>query len=79
VVDTLTGMEFESFSTTVKFAIGGGHQAVTENGFAVTKFDTAKNKPALTDIKFYPPGCLYAPDGVKSADWLKSGLKDSKC
>jgi branched-chain amino acid transport system substrate-binding protein len=78
-VDAMIGMEFESFSTTVRFAIGAGHQAVTENGYAVTKFDTANNRPGLTDIKFFPASCLFPPDGVAAEQWLKTGLRDSKC
>lgn len=79
VIDTLSGMEFESFSTTVKFALGGGHQAVTENGYGTTAFDKKNNKPGLKDIKFYPASCVFPPDGVASQEWLKSGLKNTKC
>ncbi len=79
VVETMRGMEFESFSTTVKFALGNGHQAVTENGYGMTSFDAKENRPALKNVKFYPPACLFPPDGTASQEWLKSGVKDAKC
>ena len=37
--DALRGITFESFSTTVEMSLGGGHQAVTENGYGITKYD----------------------------------------
>ena len=39
VIEAMKGAEFESFSTNVKMALGNGHQAITENGYGITKWD----------------------------------------
>lgn len=79
IVGVMRGMEFESFSTTVKFALGNGHQAVTENGYGMTSFDKGQKRPALKNVKFYPASCVFPPDGTSSHDWLKAGLNNTKC
>lgn len=79
VIEAYTGLEFESFSTTVKLANAKGHQAVTENGFGISRYDRKKKEVVLTDIKFYPPECVEAPPGVQSDTWIKEGMPGAKC
>lgn len=79
VVDAMTGLKFESFSTTVDFALGKGHQAITEHGYGVTKFDKSKNEPAVVDIKFYPASCVNPPEGITAEKWLEQGMPGAKC
>ena len=79
VIDAFTGMEFESFSTTVKMALGKGHQAITENGYGITKYDSEEGEPGVTDVKFFPAECVMPPEGVSSVDWIKGGMKGAKC
>jgi len=77
--DALRGISFEAFSTTIKMALGGGHQAVTENGYGITKYDEASGENIVTDVKFYPASCVLPPEGVESVEWIKGGMKGAKC
>jgi branched-chain amino acid transport system substrate-binding protein len=77
--DALRGISFESFSTTVEMALGGGHQAITENGYGITKYDEASGENIVTDVKFYPATCVLPPEGVESVEWIKGGMKGGKC
>ena len=77
--DALRGITFESFSTTVEMSLGGGHQAVTENGYGITKYDDENGEYVVTDVKFYPGSCIMPPEGVNSVDWIKGGMKGAKC
>ena len=77
--DALRGITFESFSTTVAMSLGGGHQAVTENGYGITKYDDENGENVVTDVKFYPGSCIMPPEGVNSVDWIKGGMKGAKC
>ena len=79
LADALRGITFESFSTTVEMSLGNGHQAVTENGYGITKYDSANGENVVTDVKFYPASCVMPPEGVKSVDWIKGGMKGAKC
>jgi branched-chain amino acid transport system substrate-binding protein len=77
--DALRGITFESFSTTVEMSLGGGHQAVTENGYGITKYDDENGENVVTDVKFYPGSCIMPPEGVNSVDWIKGGMNGAKC
>jgi branched-chain amino acid transport system substrate-binding protein len=79
VIEAYTGLEFESFSTTVRLRNAKGHQAVVENGFGISKYDKKRREVVLTDIKFYPPECVEAPPGVQSDAWIKDGMPGAKC
>jgi len=79
VIKSFTGLEFESFSTTVKLALAGGHQAVTENGYGISKWNAEAGEPGLTDIKFYPAECVMPPEGVTSVEWIEKGMPGAKC
>ena len=79
VIDSYVGLEFESFSTKVKLSNAKGRQAVTENGFGISKYDKKKREVVLTDIKFYPPECVEAPPGMQSDEWIKNGMPGAKC
>ena len=79
VIDALAGAEFESFSTTVKMALGNGHQAITENGYGITKWDAKAGELKMEKVKFYPAECVNPPEGVNSVDWIKGGMKGAKC
>ncbi len=68
LADALRGASFESFSTTVDMALGGGHQAITENGENI-----------VTDVKFYPATCVMPPEGVNSVEWIEGGMQGAKC
>ena len=79
LADALRGISFESFSTTVEMALGGGHQAITENGYGITKYDEANGENIVTDVKFYPASCVMPPEGANSVEWIEGGMKGAKC
>jgi branched-chain amino acid transport system substrate-binding protein len=79
LADALRGISFESFSTTVDMALGNGHQAVTENGYGITKYDAENGENIVTDVKFYPASCVMPPEGVNSVEWISGGMKGAKC
>lgn len=79
VIAAYTGLEFESFSTTVKMSLAGGHQAVTENVYGITKWNDELAEPGVTDVKFYPGECVMPPDGQTSVEWIEKGMPGAKC
>jgi branched-chain amino acid transport system substrate-binding protein len=79
VIAALKGATFESFATTVKMSLGDGHQASTENGYGITKWDAKAGELKMEKIKFYPAECVNPPEGVDSVEWIKGGMKGAKC
>ncbi len=79
VIASFKGMEFESFSTNVKMALGGGHQAITENVYGLSKWNDDLAEPGVTDVKFYPAECVMPPDGQTSVEWIETGMPGAKC
>ena len=69
----LENMTFEGPGGTVRMAIGKGHQAIMETAYGTTKL--VNGKLTLVDVKRYPAEKVNPPEGVKSADWIKSGFK----
>jgi branched-chain amino acid transport system substrate-binding protein len=79
VIEAFKGQEFESFSTTVKMALAGGHQAITENVYGITKWNDDLAEPGVTDVKFYPAECVMPPEGQTSVEWIQGGMQGAKC
>ncbi|MGH6968643.1 MAG: ABC transporter substrate-binding protein [Stellaceae bacterium] len=75
----LTGLKYDSFGGYVDMALGDGHQAVTETAYGEFKFDKKTDTPEITNVVYYPEWCVNPPPGVKSADWIKGGMKGAKC
>jgi len=73
VAAALENMTFEGPGGTVKMALGKGHQAVMETAYGQTKL--VNGKLTLVNVKRYPAEQVNPPEGVKSADWIKSGFK----
>jgi branched-chain amino acid transport system substrate-binding protein len=78
VIKAFTGLEYEAFGTKIALTQGKGHQGVHEIAQGVSKYDKDKNEPTITDIVYYPPECVSPPEGVKSTDWIKGGMKGAK-
>ncbi len=76
IVAALEGLTYESPSGTVKMAIGKGHQAVQEAAYGTAK--KVAGKLTMVNVKRYPADKVLPPEGVKSADWIKSSLKPVK-
>lgn len=67
-------LTFEGPGGTVRMAIGGGHQAIMETAYGVTKL--VNGKITMTNVKRYAAEKVNPPDGVKAADWIKGGFKN---
>lgn len=77
VIKAFEYLEYEAPSGIVKLTIGQGHQAVQEAAYG--QFTKKDGKPAVKNVKRYPPECVSPPDGISSADWIKGGMKGAKC
>jgi branched-chain amino acid transport system substrate-binding protein len=69
----LENMTYEGPGGTVRMALGKGHQAIMETAYGTTKL--VNGKLTLVNVKRYPAEKVNPPEGVKSADWIKSGFK----
>jgi branched-chain amino acid transport system substrate-binding protein len=73
VAAALKGSTFEGPGGTVRMAIGKGHQAIMETAYGQTRMQGGKL--TVVNVKRYPAEQVNPPEGVKSADWIKSGFK----
>ena len=69
----LENMTYEGPGGTVKMALGKGHQAIMETAYGTTKL--VNGKLTLVNVKRYSAEKVNPPEGMKSADWIKSGFK----
>ncbi len=76
VIKALEFSTFDSPAGKVMMKLGKGHQAVTGTSYGVTK--TVNGQITLTNIKTYPIEQVQPPEGVKSLDWIKDGMKPGK-
>jgi branched-chain amino acid transport system substrate-binding protein len=76
IITAFEGLTYESPSGKVEMSLGKGHQAVQEMVYGTVKH--VGGKLTMTNIKRYPANKVNPPDGVKSADWIKSGIKKAK-
>lgn len=79
VIKAFEGQTFEAFGTTVKMALGKGHQAITDIAYGTYKYDKETATPTIADVITYAAECVNPPEGVKSAEWIKSGMRGAKC
>jgi branched-chain amino acid transport system substrate-binding protein len=73
VITAFENLTFASPAGEVKMALGKGHQAITETAYGMTKM--VKGEMTITNVKRFPAEMVNPPEGVKSADWIKGGLK----
>lgn len=69
----LEHLSFDGPGGHVRMAIGKGHQAIMETAYGMTK--NVGGKLTMVDVKRYAAEVVNPPEGVKSADWIKSGFK----
>ncbi len=77
IIKAFEYLEFKAPSGTVKMKLGKGHQAI--QGIAYGQYELKNGKPTFVNVKWYPAECVNPPDGVKSIDWIKGGMKGAKC
>ena len=73
VIAAFERLSFETPSGKIEMALGKGHQAVEGTVYGMAK--TAGGKLTFVKVKQYPPDKVNPPEGVKSADWIKTSLK----
>ena len=73
------GIEFQGPSTTIRMALGKGHQGISETAYATYRFNKQEGKPELTDVVYYPAECINPPEGATAVAWLEGGMKGAKC
>jgi branched-chain amino acid transport system substrate-binding protein len=79
LVKAMRGLEWDSPGGRIKMALGGGHQAIQEIAFGITKWDAARKMVVLTDIERFPAECVNPPEGLLAEAWIKTGLRGAKC
>jgi branched-chain amino acid transport system substrate-binding protein len=67
---------FDSPSGKVMMKLGKGHQAVTGTAYGTTR--TVNGQITVGNVKYYPVERVQPPEGVKSVDWIKAGMKPGK-
>jgi branched-chain amino acid transport system substrate-binding protein len=79
VIAAFEGVEFKTPSTTVRMALGNGHQGISDTAYGTYKFDKAQGKPELVDIVRYAAECVNPPAEAASVPWLEGGMQGAKC
>jgi len=79
VIAAFEGVEFKTPSTTVRMALGNGHQGISDTAYGTYKFDKAQGKPELVDIVRYAAECVNPPADVASVPWFEGGMQGAKC
>ncbi len=75
----IKALEYSTFDTPagkVMMKLGKGHQAVTGTAYGATR--TVNGQITLGNIKYYAIERVQPPEGVKSLDWIKDGMKPGK-
>jgi branched-chain amino acid transport system substrate-binding protein len=76
IIAAFEGLSYETPSGTIKMALGKGHQAIEETVYGQAK--TVGGKLTFVNVKRYPAAKVNPPEGVKSAEWIKTALKPGK-
>jgi branched-chain amino acid transport system substrate-binding protein len=76
IIASFEGLTFASPSGKMILGLGKGHQALSGTAYGTTKL--VNGQVTVINIKQYPPQRVQPPEGMLSADWIKSGMKPSK-
>jgi branched-chain amino acid transport system substrate-binding protein len=79
VIAAFEGLEFPTPSTTIRLAIGKGHQGISDIAYGTNRFNKAEGRPEIVDVVRYPAECVNPPPDVDSQAWLEGGMKGAKC
>ena len=77
--EIIKAFEFENFdspSGKVMMKLGKGHQAVTGTAYGQTR--EVNGVVTVVNVKYYPVERVQPPEGMKSVDWIKAGMKPGK-
>lgn len=76
VIAAFEKLTFDTPSGTIRMALGKGHQAIEPTAYGRAK--TVGGKLTFVDVRQYPAERVNPPEGVKSADWIKTAFKPAK-
>ena len=76
VIAAFEHLTFDSPSGRMSMPLGKGHQAASGTAYGTTKL--VNGQVTVTNIKYYPSERVQPPDGISSAEWIKSGMKPAK-
>jgi len=76
VIKAFEFLNFDSPAGKVMMKLGKGHQAVTGTAYGTTR--TVNGQVTVGNVKYYPLERVQPPEGEKSLDWIKSGMKPGK-
>ena len=76
IVKSFEYQSFDSPSGKIHMKLGKGHQAVHGTAYGMTS--TVGGKIKIINVKKYKLEDIQPPVGIKSVDWIKSGLKPGK-
>jgi len=79
IITAFEGLEFQTPSTTVRLAIGKGHQGISDISYGTNRFNKAEGRPEIVDVVRYPAECVNPPADIDSQTWLEGGMKGAKC
>ncbi|MGE3875973.1 MAG: ABC transporter substrate-binding protein [Parvibaculaceae bacterium] len=79
VIAAFEGLEFQGPSTTIKMAIGKGHQGISDTAYGIYRYNKQKGEPEVIDIVRYPAECVNPPADMTAQAWLEAGMKNAKC
>ncbi|MBS0342732.1 MAG: ABC transporter substrate-binding protein [Proteobacteria bacterium] len=79
IADGLRNSTWQSPGGEIRMALGNGQQAIQGTAIGRTKFDPASKRIVATDIQVFSPECVNPPAGVKSVEWIKSGMAGARC
>lgn len=79
VILALEGATYPTFVGNVRMALSNGHQAITDDLWGVTVWDSAKNEMVVKDVEVFRAECINPPEGVGSIEWLEGGMKGARC
>jgi branched-chain amino acid transport system substrate-binding protein len=79
IIAAFEGLEFQTPSTTIRMAIGKGHQGISDISYGTNRFNKSEGRPEVVDVVRYPAECVNPPADVDSQAWLEGGMKGAKC
>ena len=79
VIAAFDGLEFQTPSTTIRLAIGKGHQGISDISYGTNRFNKSEGRAEIVDVVRYPAECVNPPADVDSQAWLAGGMKGAKC
>jgi len=79
VIAAFEGLQFEAPSTTIRMALGKGHQGVSDIAYGTYRYNKVDGKPELVDVVTYAAECVNPPEGTTALAWLEGGMKGAKC